>query len=182
MRIAVFLKTYPNIINPCSFLCMFSILVTATDWTTPSNLSVGLLFYGVDRIIESLFTMFRSSPRSKTKGKTPRILVVDDEQDITFTLKTAMEETGSFQVETFNDPVLALSRFKAGEMNGFQLCRKLRDMDNKLRTCFLTATELAYFRETDSDVINDLGRDCFITKPVDNKDIKDKVKAILSKD
>ena len=55
-------------------------------------------------------------------------------------------------------------------------------MDNKLRTCFLTATELAYFRETDSDVINDLGRDCFITKPVDNKDIKDKVKAILSKD
>lgn len=131
---------------------------------------------------------------SKTKGKTPRILVVDDEQDITFTLKTAMEETGSFQVETFNDPVLALSRFKAGaydlalldirmpEMNGFQLCRKLRDMDNKLRTCFLTATELAYFRETDSDVINDLGRDCFITKPVDNKDIKDKVKAILSKD
>jgi DNA-binding response OmpR family regulator len=89
---------------------------------------------------------------------------------------------------------LALSRFKAGaydlalldirmpEMNGFQLCRKLRDMDNKLRTCFLTATELAYFRETDSDVINDLGRDCFITKPVDNKDIKDKVKAILSKD
>jgi hypothetical protein len=45
----------------------------------------------------------------------------------------------------------------------------------------LTATELAYFRETDSDVINDLGRDCFITQPVDNKDIKDKVKAILSK-
>jgi CheY-like chemotaxis protein len=55
-----------------------------------------------------------------------------------------MEESGSFQVETFNDPALALSRFKAGaydlalldirmpEMNGFQLCRKLRDMDNKL--------------------------------------------------
>ena len=55
-------------------------------------------------------------------------------------------------------------------------------MDNKLRTCFLSATELAYFRETDSDVINDLGRDSFITKPVDNKDIKDKVKAILSQD
>jgi DNA-binding response OmpR family regulator len=41
---------------------------------------------------------------------------------------------------------------------------------------------LAYFRETDSNIINDLGSDCFITKPVDNKEIKDKVKAILSQD
>lgn len=66
MRIAVFLKTYRNIINPCSFLCMFSILVTVMDWTTPSNLSLGLLFYGVDRIIENLFTMFRY-PRDDVK-------------------------------------------------------------------------------------------------------------------
>ena len=43
-----------------------------------------------------------------------RILVVDDEQDIAFTLKATLEETGSFQVETFTDPVLALSEFKAG--------------------------------------------------------------------
>jgi hypothetical protein len=66
MRIAVLLKTYPNIINPCSFLCVFSILVTVMDWTTPSNLSLGLLFYGVDRIIENLFTMFRY-PRDDVK-------------------------------------------------------------------------------------------------------------------
>ncbi|HEU4821795.1 MAG TPA: hypothetical protein VFS97_00060 [Nitrososphaeraceae archaeon] len=39
--------------------------------------------------------------------------MVDDEQDITFTLKTTLEETGSFQVEAFSDPVLALSEFKA---------------------------------------------------------------------
>jgi hypothetical protein len=32
-----------------------------------------------------------------------RILVVDDEQDLTFTLK----ETGLFQVETFTNPILA---------------------------------------------------------------------------
>jgi DNA-binding response OmpR family regulator len=63
--------------------------------------------------------------------------VVDDEQDIT--LKTTLEETGSFQVEAFSDPVLALSEFKAGVydlavldirmpgMNGFQLYRKLKD-------------------------------------------------------
>jgi DNA-binding response OmpR family regulator len=74
--------------------------------------------------------------------------VVDDERDITFTLKQVLEEIGSFQVKTFTNPISALSEFKAGvydlavldirmpEMNGFQLCRKLRDMDNKLKDMF----------------------------------------------
>jgi DNA-binding response OmpR family regulator len=121
-----------------------------------------------------------------------RILVVDDEQDIAFTLKATLEETGSFQVETFTDPVLALSEFKAGmydlavldiqmpEMNGFQLYRKLRDTDKKLKVCFLTAVELLYYRGTDSDVIADLGIDCFVSKPVDNESFVRRVKAILS--
>jgi DNA-binding response OmpR family regulator len=118
--------------------------------------------------------------------------VVDDERDITFTLKATLEETGSFQVETFTDPVLALSEFKAGvyhlavidirmpEMNGFQLCRKLRDVDNRLKICFLTATELLYYQETDSDVIGDLGTDCFVSKPVDNENFVSRLEAILS--
>ena len=38
---------------------MFSILVTVMDWTTPSDLSLGLLFYGVDRINRKPSTMFR---------------------------------------------------------------------------------------------------------------------------
>jgi DNA-binding response OmpR family regulator len=87
---------------------------------------------------------------------------------------------------------LALSEFKAGvydlavldirmpEMNGFQLCRKLRDLDNRLKICFLTATDLLYYRETDSDVMDDLGRDCFVSKPVDNEDFVREVEAILS--
>jgi DNA-binding response OmpR family regulator len=36
-----------------------------------------------------------------------RILVVNDEQDPTFTLKETLEETGLFQVETFTNPILA---------------------------------------------------------------------------
>ena len=46
--------------------------------------------------------------------------------------------------------------------------------------CFLTATELLYYRETDSDVIDDLGRDCFVSKPVDNEYFVGKIEAILS--
>jgi DNA-binding response OmpR family regulator len=118
--------------------------------------------------------------------------MVDDEKDITFTMKTTLENTGFFQVDTFNDSESVLSMFKAGvynlalldirmpKMNGFQLCRRLREKDKNLKICFLTATELLYYRETDSDVIDDLGADCFVSKPVDNEDIATRLKAILS--
>jgi CheY-like chemotaxis protein len=42
------------------------------------------------------------------------ILAVDDEPDITLTVKTGLEDSGLFLVDTFNDPELALSSFKPG--------------------------------------------------------------------
>jgi two-component system, OmpR family, response regulator ChvI len=63
-------------------------------------------------------------------------LIVDDEQDITFALRIALEPNG-FEVDTFNDPLEALSNFKAGlynlllidikmpKMNGFELYQEL---------------------------------------------------------
>jgi DNA-binding response OmpR family regulator len=101
-------------------------------------------------------------------------------------------ESGFFQVDRFHDAASALSIFKPGVydlalldikmpiMDGFELCRKLRIIDNKIKVCFLTAADLGYYRETDSDVINDLGTDCFISKPVDNKDITERLKLLLS--
>ena len=117
--------------------------------------------------------------------------MVDDEPDITVTLKTALEDSGFFQVDTFNDAESALCIFRPDvydlalldirmpEMNGFQLCRKLRSIDYKIKICFLTAANLAHYRETDSDVINDLGIQCFIFKPINNKDLVSTLKAIL---
>jgi DNA-binding response OmpR family regulator len=40
--------------------------------------------------------------------------LVDDELDITLTIKMVLELSGFFQVEAFYDPALALLRFKAG--------------------------------------------------------------------
>jgi DNA-binding response OmpR family regulator len=42
-----------------------------------------------------------------------RILIVDDEPDVTFTLKKGLEQE-EFQIDIFNDPIEALSYFKAG--------------------------------------------------------------------
>src|SRR5918994_5719502 len=120
---------------------------------------------------------------TEDKARKKRILLVDDELDITLTLKIALEESGFFQVEAFYESVLALSRFKAGAydlaildikmpgIDGFELYRKLRKIDNKLKICFLTAAELSHYRETDSDIMDELGNDYFVAKPVDTIDL-----------
>jgi DNA-binding response OmpR family regulator len=107
-------------------------------------------------------------------------------------IKTALEESEFLQVEAFYDPVLALSRFKAGAydlaildikmpgIDGFELYRKLRKTDNKLKICFLTAAELGHYRETDSDIIDELGKDYFVTKPVETTDLINRLKVMLS--
>jgi two-component system response regulator ChvI len=94
----------------------------------------------------------------KSRMKTSNIIMVDDEPDVNITIKTALEENGDFQVDTFNDAESALFAFKPGHydlaildikmpgMNGFQLCRRLREIDEKIKISFLTATELTYFK------------------------------------
>jgi CheY-like chemotaxis protein len=87
---------------------------------------------------------------------TKRILVVDDEPDITFTLKEGLEKSGLFDVETFTDPSLALSNFKPDyydfllidirmpKINGYELYDKIRAIDGKVKACFISAYNINY--------------------------------------
>jgi two-component system copper resistance phosphate regulon response regulator CusR len=134
------------------------------------------------------------TPEEKSRTRTCNIIMVDNEPDVNVTIKTALEENGDFKVDTFNDANSALSAFEPGHydlaildirmpgMNGFQLCKKLREIDKRLKICFLTAAELTYFEDIDSVVINDLRTDCFITKPVNTTDLIDRLNIILSQD
>ena len=129
-------------------------------------------------------------PRTRTSN----IIMVDNEPDVNITIKAALEENGDFEVDTFSDAESALFTFKPGHYdlaildirmpgtNGFQLCKKLREIDQNLKICFLTAAELAHLNEIDSDVINDLGTDCFVTKPVNTTDLITVLKVILSQE
>jgi DNA-binding response OmpR family regulator len=84
-----------------------------------------------------------------------RILVVDDEADLTMLCRLALEYHG-FKVDTFNDPQKALSNYKPGnyelvilditmpKMDGFQLYDEIKKKDQIAKVCFLTASELYY--------------------------------------
>jgi DNA-binding NtrC family response regulator len=96
-----------------------------------------------------------SSPSPKTKTKR-RILVVDDESDITFALKKGLENSGMFEVDTFNDPQEALSSFKPDyydfllldirmpHMSGYNLYDNIKKIDSKVKSCFISAYEINY--------------------------------------
>ena len=80
-------------------------------------------------------------------------MIIDDESDITLTFKIALENTGLFGVYTFNEPLKALANFKAGfydlvhtdikmpRMNGYEFSQKIKEIDNDVKICFLTASE-----------------------------------------
>ena len=97
---------------------------------------------------------------------TKRILLIDDEPDITFTVKDILEDNG-FQVDSFNDPILALNYYKVNfydlvildikmpKMDGFELYNKIREKDPKVKIYFFTAT--AMFTEENKKSIIGIG-------------------------
>jgi DNA-binding response OmpR family regulator len=127
-----------------------------------------------------------------TQARKGRILVVDDEVDITLSIKTVLEGD-QFQVDSFNDPVSAFNSFKAGfydllildikmpKMNGFQLYREIRNIDDKVKVCFLTAlSEMHDYEEFKREVFPKAGERYFIQKPVENQTLLKRLNEIIA--
>jgi CheY-like chemotaxis protein len=119
-----------------------------------------------------------------------RILVVDDEPDLTKISVMALEYYG-YKVDAFNDPKEALSKYKPGsydliildikmpEMNGFELYREIKKKDIKAKVCFLTASEL-YYKEFREEEFRSLDRNLFIRKPIDNEELAKEINKMIS--
>ncbi len=82
-----------------------------------------------------------------------RILLVDDDPDITLTFKAGLDghyygDKKKFEVYTYNDPLLAVKEFKSDfydllltdiympNIDGFQLCETILELDVNIRVCF----------------------------------------------
>jgi DNA-binding response OmpR family regulator len=121
-----------------------------------------------------------------------RILVVDDEADLTMLCILALEYHG-FKVDTFTDPRKALSNYKPGyydlvildimmpNMDGFQLYDEIKKNDHKAKICFLTASEL-YYEEFRKKEYNAIDKTLFIQKPVQNEELLKEVNRRINSD
>ena len=129
--------------------------------------------------------------RNTAKWPRSRIILVDDEPDITFSFNIGLEDYG-FAVDAFNDPLLALSSFKVGlytmaildikmpKMNGFELYEKIRKIDGDVKTkvCFITAYEVYY--QSLREQFPDTKIECYIKKPIQIKELSERLHAELA--
>ena len=122
-----------------------------------------------------------------------RILIIDDEPDVALTLKVVLEENG-FEVDSFTDSLLALKHFKEADyiydllildikmpqMNGFELYKEIRKLDDKVKVCFLSAlTELKDYEAFRKEVFPKWGERYFIQKPIENDDMLKRINTIM---
>jgi DNA-binding response OmpR family regulator len=118
-----------------------------------------------------------------------RILIVDDDPDITLSFSIGLED-GGFEVYTFNDSLDALAYFKPNfyydlllvdinmpKMNGFELCTKISEIDLNIKIRFITAGDINI--DGLREVYPALSTGCFIKKPVTISDLVKRLKAEL---
>jgi DNA-binding response OmpR family regulator len=121
-------------------------------------------------------------------------LIVDDEPDITSSLKIGLEyyEDDEFKVDTFNDPIEALSNYKTGHydlllldikmpiMDGFDLYHEIKKIDDNVKILFLTASEM-YYEEFRTKQYCELDKNIFLRKPISIYYLSKRIKEELNK-
>jgi len=121
-----------------------------------------------------------------------KILLVEDEQDIATVLDMVLEE--GYEVDCFSDPVLALKNFRARsydlvildikmpEIDGIELSQQIKKIDNAVKVCFLTASEL-YYEEYRKELGLEepvIDKDLFLRKPIQNEELIKEITRIIS--
>ncbi|MCD8029916.1 MAG: response regulator transcription factor [Bacteroides sp.] len=117
-----------------------------------------------------------------------RILVVEDEQRVAELLQRGLEETG-YQVSLAYDGQMGLRLFRSGEyqlvisdiilpkMDGFELCKEIRQINTKIPILMLTALG------TTNDKLEgfDAGADDYMVKPFDFRELDARIRVLLKR-
>lgn len=116
----------------------------------------------------------------------PHILVVDDEPNIRdlvqaalrfhgFTVATARTGNEGLSLARTERPDLIVLDVLLPDVNGFDVCRQLRDAQNNVPVIYLTA------RDTPSDTVTglSLGGDDYVTKPFSVEALIARIRALL---
>jgi CheY-like chemotaxis protein len=155
---------------------------------------------------ESILTEKRTSfvprpglTRLDRKGKqklsfSKQLLIIDDDPDITLTLKQGLETVYEnneklFEIYSFNDPIDVLSCFESNfydlllidinmpKMNGFELSKQILKQDLDVKICFMSSGQINEEALRENYPMLSIG--CFIRKPIEIKELVRKLRAEL---
>jgi two-component system, OmpR family, response regulator ChvI len=117
------------------------------------------------------------------------LIVVDDEPDITSSLKLGLERRG-MEVAVFNDPLKALEELKKHDkydlvitdirmpkMSGFELYREIRKQGVATPVVFMTAFDV--YQEEFEKIFPDLKPKALLRKPLGIEELAARVNEIL---
>jgi DNA-binding response OmpR family regulator len=125
------------------------------------------------------------------RNKKKRVLIVDDEPDVTLVLKQVLDENG-FEADSYDEPRLALNNFKANmydlllldikmpDINGLDLYQEMKKIDDKVKVCFLTASEMFYEKFRKEEPYSKFDKELFIAKPIENEELLDHLNKIIN--
>ena len=117
-----------------------------------------------------------------------RLLIVDDEKDFVETIAERLGAKGFGIIKAFNGveglekvhaerPDLIILDVTMPEMNGYDMCRKLKTDENFRNIPVIMLT--ARFQPNDIDFGKEMGADAYMTKPLELDHLLDQVKTLL---
>jgi two-component SAPR family response regulator len=137
-----------------------------------------------------------TSPLVRT---TKRILIVNYENDVNFALKLVLEEQRSggqdrsncFKVDSFNYHIPALKHLEKEaydlliiavvmpEINGFDFAKQLRNIDDKVKKCFLITGEITNKLRFDRGCEQEESQDKFIKLTIENHELMQEIDKMI---
>jgi CheY-like chemotaxis protein len=165
--------------------------VDSIDHKLPENEYVRIVNTLIDsqNIRDIILASLKDDNRS-IMAKKNRVFMVDDDVYINSIFKTHLEDAG-FIVDSFTDPDFAFENFKADfynlllldikmpKINGFDLYKQIREIDNKVKVLFITEFEEYYEKFKNTFPYLD-EKECFIRKPIEGGLLIKQVKKIIS--
>jgi DNA-binding response OmpR family regulator len=122
--------------------------------------------------------------------KRNRILLVDDEPDLCTVYQIVLQDAG-YECIPYTDSVKALQEYrptyydlilldiKMPVLNGFELCKKIIEIDKTVHIIFITASE-EYYEKFRSQHFPELGKINYIQKPIGNEELIQIVNMIIA--
>jgi CheY-like chemotaxis protein len=132
-----------------------------------------------------------SEKNRKVRGYERKVMVLDDDFDLTTLVRQILQRDGFNNVFSFTDPLLALEHFRINHkdysliisdirmpvMNGFQFVREARKINPKVKILLMTAFEI-----NDKEFAQALPKpkiDGLIRKPATSKQILSIVSSVI---
>ena len=130
------------------------------------------------------------NPSSQNKQhKHKNILLVDDESDICLLYQMVLNDAG-YKCDSYTDSVKAIQEFRVSyydlvlldikmpKLNGYELCRSIREQDKSVKIVFITASE-AFYEDVRNELYPDLYNIHYIQKPIGNDELVERVNATI---